>query len=133
MNIREAFERLVSGEVESFNIVDESGFQIRVSDKCFAMDAHWVCPTVPAMEEVEVKRWIYITSDGVESAWSTLAFAEQRGGRVVKLTGHYTRPLPKKIKKRVELGKVIHGTITFTTNHTLPVDTKIFAEYEEDA
>jgi hypothetical protein len=138
MNVREAFDKLVSGEIESFNIVDESGFQIRVSDKCFAMDAHWVCPAVPETEEVEVKQIATVRVDN-----GTVFAVYDEGDEIeegfpefvaIQLTGSYTRPIPKKVKKRVLVGHTLsYGIHWQELTEQIPAGAKIFAEYEEDA
>jgi len=136
MNVEEAFEKLVDGEIESFVVQDAGSWRVRVDRETLLGGAQMVMDK-PKTEEVGVKTFAVVDGNGkvlfVTKSESTAISHHCDGRHIISMTGHHTRPIPKKIKKRVEIGEVIHGTITFTANHSLPVGTKLFAEYEEEA
>jgi len=142
MNVEEAFGKLVSGEIESFGVQDAGSWRVRVDGETLASVAQRVMGK-PKTEEVEVKQVAIVRlSDGIVAATYD-EFPEdgiiQYGPEYVRVatTGHYTRPIPKKIKKRVEffMNDAERADIYYRNGlsgrFNGPV--RFFAEYEEEA
>lgn len=137
MKVMEAFEKLVAGEIESFIVRDRGDFQIFIDMPTMDSNVVKYYGLKPATEEVEVRRWAIVDEKGNAcGVFGDISAAERAclgNPQIIELTGHYTRPIPKKIKKRVEVSAAFDGA-NFYLNGTrsIPIGAKIFAEYEEE-
>ena len=105
MTRKEAFQGMLDGEIESFT-TDEENLHIDYLNYV----VREVVYTKPATEEVEVKRWAVITKEGSFRESSrhdikpddTYMNENWPGCLLIELTGHYTREVPRKVKRREE-------------------------------
>lgn len=150
MNFLEAVQALANGECEGIRRL--GGYAtITLSEGCLqdcykdarnilANDFILVNP-IPKTENREVKRWMIRESDGNITGipFATYKQAENycenckiENANIIELTGFVEVPIPRKVKRRMDISEVV-GCGHFTVNGVLiPKDAKTFAEWEEE-
>lgn len=87
---------------------------------------------IPKTERREVKRWYCpICAGTFMNNHSAACACNRKVSELVELTGHYDAPIPRKVKRMVEIGSCTNFQIVFNKTIHLPPGTKIFAELEE--